>query len=115
MKAQMFFVLMLLSVSTFSQEPTDNKRVDVISNSRGNEFSPTISADGRIMIFETNKGKKWELYESILGENNQWSEPAPLTSINEKCHFIAGPNLNYDANILYYTAFIEGVTKTEDI
>src|SRR5690606_8768537 len=83
------------------------------------EFSPTISADGRTMIFQTQKGtkkdSKWELYQSTLGPDNQWSTPVPLTSINEKLDFIAGPSLNYQGNVLYYTAYIDGVTQTEDI
>lgn len=71
------------------------------------------------MIFQTQKGtkrdNKWELYQSTLGPDNQWSTPVPLTSINEKLDFIAGPSLNYQGNVLYYTAYIDGVTQTEDI
>lgn len=113
------FLFLLMSGTIAAQDGMDKTRVDVISNPEGTEFSPTISADGRTMIFEAQKGKKkedkWELYQSTLGENNQWSTPVPVTSINDKCQFIAGPSLNYDGNVLYYTAYIEGVTETEDI
>ena len=113
------FLFLLMSGTVLAQDALDKTRVDVISKAGGIEFSPTISADGRTMIFEAQKGTrkedKWELYQSRLGPDNTWSEPVPLTSINDKCQFIAGPSLNYDGNILYYTAYIEGVTKTEDI
>src|SRR5690606_13800068 len=101
----------------YGQESLDKRRVDIISNAEGIEFSPTISADGRTMIFEAQRGRKkedkWELYQSHLGADGKWSSPVAITAINEKCQFIAGPSLNYDGNMLYYTAYIEGVTKTE--
>lgn len=115
MKDTFSICLLIFSAAATAQELPDKKRIDALSNPKRIEFSPTISADGRTMIYETQNGDKWELYQSRLGEDNVWSQPVPLSSINDKCHFIAGPSLSYDGNVLYYTAFIEGVTKTEDI
>jgi outer membrane protein OmpA-like peptidoglycan-associated protein/Tol biopolymer transport system component len=90
------------------------KPVPVINKSDRVEFSPTISADGRTMIYETQNGDKWELYQSHQ-KDGVWSEPIALEAINSKCQFIGGPALSYDGNTLYYTAFIEEETTSEDI
>jgi Tol biopolymer transport system component len=91
--------------------------VPVISSTRYTEFAPTISADGRTIIFQSdaNKKKGWELYETHLGDDSTWSAPASLKAINDKCQFLAGPSLSYDGNTIYFTAFVEGQTETEDI
>jgi len=109
--------LCFVVLGAYSQDVTlEKKIVPGISSDKLFEFSPTISADGKRIIFESsvNEDKGWELFESQL-ENGVWTKPVPLQSINEKCQFIAGPSLSYDGNRLYYTAYIEGVTKTEDI
>jgi len=102
----------------YAQSEASNKKVVPIISSKANtEFSPTISADGRKMIFESNVDRKkgWQLFESDLDSLGVWSSPIPLKSINDKCQFLAGPSLSYDGNTIYYTAFIEGVSQSEDI
>ncbi len=85
-------------------------------NSEFLDFAPTISADGRTLIFESDReGYGWKLYQSKLDKKGKWSEPYPIASINNYCNFLAGPNLSYDGNRLYFTAFVEGETKSEDI
>jgi outer membrane protein OmpA-like peptidoglycan-associated protein len=92
------------------------KIIPVISSPKYTEFAPTISADGRTMIFESDRDKGgWKLYESRLDKQGRWSEPVPITAINDKLHFLAGPSLSYDGNILLFTGFIENVTTSEDI
>ncbi|HRI80325.1 MAG TPA: hypothetical protein PLR06_12400, partial [Cyclobacteriaceae bacterium] len=100
-----------------AQEYDDRRVVPGISTGKNTEFAPTISADGKLMIFESDvdKEKGWELFESRLDDRGSWSTPVPLKSINEKCSFVAGPNLSYDGNTLYFTAFIEDVSTSEDI
>ena len=46
------------------------------------EYAPTISSDGKTMIFQSDRDGKWNLYETkkILG---RWQVPKPLTKINE--------------------------------
>lgn len=111
-----FFVTIANLVA--AQGTTDERKVvPVISSTKYTEFSPTISADGRTMIFESSLDmeKGWELFESQIDEKGNWSKPVPLKSINEKCNFLAGPSISYDGNLLFYTAFIEGKSQTEDI
>jgi len=88
----------------------------VVNDPNGVEFSPTVSADGRTLIFESDRDKgKWKLFQSKLNENDEWSVPTPLDKINNACDFIAGPNLSYDGNTLFFTAFVEGESESEDI
>ncbi|HEV8512071.1 MAG TPA: sialidase family protein, partial [Cyclobacteriaceae bacterium] len=111
----LFFTFVVFAIT--AQDTTAvRKLVPGLSDPKLFEFSPTISADGKTIIFESSvdEEKGWELFESHL-DNGTWSKPIPLQTINEKCHFIAGPSMSYDGNELFYTAFIEGVTQTEDI
>ena len=110
-------VTLLLPVAISAQEYDDRRIVPGISTAKNTEFAPTISADGKLMIFESDvdKDKGWELFESHVDDRGNWSAPVPLKSINEKCSFVAGPNLSYDGNTLYFTAFIEDVSTSEDI
>ncbi|RLD22809.1 MAG: hypothetical protein DRI71_07020 [Bacteroidetes bacterium] len=104
------------------EEATEEKKVavpikiGVINEEESTEFSPTISADGKTLIFQSDRvDGKWMLFQSELGDNGLWSKPEPIDIINSSCSFIAGPNLSYDGNTLYYTAYIEGKSKSEDI
>jgi outer membrane protein OmpA-like peptidoglycan-associated protein len=104
--------------TAYAQTELSNKKVvPIVSTKSNTEFSPTISADGRKMIFESNADKKkgWQLFETNQDSLGNWSNPVPLKSINDKCQFLAGPSLSYDGNTLYYTAFIEDVSQSEDI
>jgi len=121
MQRQPTLLTLLFLGSTFicvlAQDTTAvRKIVPGLSDPKLVEFSPTISADGKTIIFESSvdEEKGWELFESKL-ENGVWSKPVPLKSINDKCQFIAGPSISYDGNELFYTAFIDKVTQTEDI
>ena len=102
------------------QDKGEPRRVEVISTDKFIEFAPTISADGNTMIIESNKNstrikERWELFESTRNPDGSWREVVPLTAINEKCDFLAGPNLSHDGNRIFFTAFIQDVTKSEDI
>lgn len=116
------FALLLVPAALSAQSPPATRTlVSSVSTSKYTEFAPTISADGKTLIFESNKNKvnpvdeHWELFESKLDDKGVWGEPRPLKAINEKCNFLAGPSLSHDGNTLYFTAFIEGTTTSEDI
>ena len=103
-----------------AQQAGERKRVEGISTSLFTEFAPTISADGNTMIIESNQNEtktaeRWELFESKKNEDGTWATPTPITAINEKCNFVAGPSLSYDGNRIFFTAVIEGVNESEDI
>jgi outer membrane protein OmpA-like peptidoglycan-associated protein len=118
------YTVILIGVSflTYAQDTADKpKEIPIklpnINEEGSTEFSPTISADGKTLIFESDRGDdgKWQLYQSTMDDNGVWSKPEAIDIINNACSFIAGPNLSYDGNTLYYTAFIEGESQTEDI
>lgn len=114
-------VLILNNLSLYAQDTVVSEQpapelLKVVNDPDAVEFSPTISADGRTLIFESDRNKgKWMLFQSKLNENDEWSVPIPLDKINNACDFIAGPNLSYDGNTLFFTAFIEGESESEDI
>ena len=47
------------------------------------EFAPTISADGKTLIFESDKTGQWRLYTSSQNERGGWSIPEELKVIND--------------------------------
>ena len=106
-----------LCAQQIKEEP---HRVDGISTEKFVEFAPTISADGNTMIIQSNRNsqrntERWELFESTRNPDGTWREAVPLSAINDKCGFLAGPSLSYDGNRIFFTAFINGVTTSEDI
>ena len=120
--AIIFLSLILPAIGWAQEETTKEKKVavpvkiGVINEAESTEFSPTISADGKTLIFQSDRvDGKWMLFQSELNDNGLWSKPQPIDIINSSCSFIAGPNLSYDGNTLYYTAYIEGKSKSEDI
>jgi outer membrane protein OmpA-like peptidoglycan-associated protein len=110
-----FLIINLIAIHIISAQNAERYLVEGVSSKRNTEFAPSLAADGKTMIFQSDLGNGWELYESVLQQDSVWSDPIPLKEINDACDFLAGPSLSYDGNTLYYTAFIEGVTETEDI
>ncbi len=118
MKIRHIVLFLFGCIEIFAQDVSSGKKIiSEISTTKYHELAPSVSADGKRMVFEsnTNEKKGWELFESQLSQTGLWSTPVPLTSINEKCNFLAGPSISYDGNRLYYTAFIEGISQSEDI
>jgi outer membrane protein OmpA-like peptidoglycan-associated protein len=73
------------------------------------EFAPTVSADGKTMIFESDRGgkedKHWLLFITYQNKG-VWSAPKELTVINnfvESGGFLGGPCLSYDGTTLYFS------------
>ena len=115
-KGIIFLGSFLICLSAIAQEDELQK-----INTSNIEFAPSISAEGNYMIFQSDKDADefsdesiWKLYNTHW-EDGSWSEPVEIKNINEKVAFVAGPSLSYDGNTLYLTAFIEGVSESEDI
>lgn len=111
-------VAISLSLTLASVHAQERKIVSGISSGKGTEFSPTISADGKTLIFESgnDRDKNWQLFETHLDkETGFWDYPVQIENICSKCDFLGGPSLSYDGNYLFFTAFIEDSTKSEDI
>ena len=68
------------------------------------EYSPTISADGKTMIFQADidKPKKYQIYarQKVF---DKWSKPMALDNINSK-YADGGCFITYDQNYLIFTS-----------
>src|SRR5690606_11226638 len=81
------------------------------------EYAPSISADGRTMIIESNRRGKYELYVSQM-QNGKWSDPLPIDGINnfgDSTDLIGGPSITFDGNTLFFFASFRGGLGSEDI
>ncbi|MCC5920812.1 MAG: OmpA family protein [Cyclobacteriaceae bacterium] len=94
------------------------QEVDVISTKEFVEYAPSISADGKYMILESNRLGGWKLFYTRLGSDGKWSEPSPIKKVNavgDSLDLIGGPTISYDGNELYFFASFKGGYGAEDI
>ena len=72
------------------------------------QIAPSLSGDGRHMIFTTSANLKSELllHYSKLSSNGKWSQPEPLEVINrsQKINHLGGYSLSYDGNYIFFTS-----------
>jgi outer membrane protein OmpA-like peptidoglycan-associated protein len=81
------------------------------------DYAPSISADGKTMILETNRSGRWELYMSKIS-NGEWKAPLAINKISEfvdSTDLIGGPTISYDGNVLYFFSSVKGGYGKEDI
>lgn len=86
-------------------------------NSDKVEYAPSISADGRTMILESNRQGRYELFDSRY-VNGKWSEPKPIDAINnfgDSTDLVGGPSISFDGNTLFFFASFRGGLGSEDI
>ena len=109
-------LLLFFAQTIFSQS---NKIEITQVNSVSVEYAPSVSADGKVMIFQSNRSGKYELFESRLSDQGQWSEPKRLqgeiNTYGTEHDLIGGPSISYDGNRLYFFASFEGGFGSEDI
>ena len=95
---------------------TTAKPIDAL-NSAQIEYAPSISADGRTMIIESNRRGRYQLFDSRLVDG-QWSDPAPIDAVNnfgDSTDLIGGPSISFDGNTLFFFASFRGGFGGEDI
>ena len=86
-------------------------------NSNRIEYAPSISADGRTMILESNRRGRYELFDSRYVDG-EWTEPAPINAINDfgdTTDLIGGPSISFDGNVLFFFASFRSGFGSEDI
>ncbi|MFY0598209.1 MAG: PD40 domain-containing protein [Cyclobacteriaceae bacterium] len=86
-------------------------------NSSSIEYAPSISADGRTMIIESNRDGRYKLYDSKL-VNGKWTTPVPIDAINnygDSTDLIGGPSVSFDGNTLFFFASFREGLGSEDI
>jgi OOP family OmpA-OmpF porin len=84
------------------------------------EFSPTLSADGNTMIFESDREGKgvWRLYITTQVKPGVWSNPKPFEVVNNfvsGTDFLGGAFLSYDGKTLFFTSDRKGTVGGIDI
>jgi outer membrane protein OmpA-like peptidoglycan-associated protein/Tol biopolymer transport system component len=68
------------------------------------EYAPTIQADGRVIIFEAQSKRSYQLFQTRISDG-KWQKPESITRINESgdsTALIGGPSLSFDGNELYF-------------
>jgi len=93
------FVLMIL-----------NSLAEAQINTPENDFAPTISANGKIMIFNSvGRGGSMDLFLSIA-DKDVWSNPVALEGLNSPFTDEA-PYLSRDGRYLYFSSDRDGSTE----
>lgn len=76
-------------------------------NTRGWEAQPALSADGRTLYFVSNRAGGvggYDIWQSSLGENGQWSEPRNLGSAVNTPDNESAPYIHADNRTLYFAS-----------
>jgi len=114
-------LIIVLLISTFAVLQAQVKLPKNISRVRSIEYSPSISADGKTMIFQTDlyQRRGWfNIWMTFKNPDGWWDNPKQLKSINKtgvKTDFIGGPVISYDGNTVFFFANYTGRAGAEDI
>ena len=88
-----------------------------INTAKFTEYAPSISADGKTLIFESDRQGDWKLFESRKN-GKIWSVPTAIPKITttffEKAP-LGGPCVSYDGNLLFFSANGKDSDGHEDI
>lgn len=120
--------VMAWAISTigFAQKPQSVGKP--INTKKYTEYAPSLSADGKTMVFQSNNNpyRAWYLYESIQQANGKWTKPQIIESIRKyarqpskangyQTDFIAGPHLSADGQTIYFSATFHSGLGGRDI
>ena len=113
-------LLITLLFSSYTQAQIRRPLGPPVNTPQFNEYAPSISANNKTMIFETDRAGegKWELYYTTKNEKNKWSPAKPITNINKvgkDNDLIGGPSISYDGKTLFFFASFEGGKGDMDI
>lgn len=88
-----------------------------INTAKFTEYAPSVSADGKTLIFESDRQGDWKLFESRKS-GKAWSVPTAIPKITttffEKAP-LGGPCISYDGNLLFFSANGKDSDGHEDI
>ena len=113
-------VLIVLFFTSYTQAQIRRPLGPPVNTPQFNEYAPSISANNKTMIFETDRAGegKWELYYTTKNEKNKWTPAKPITNINKvgkENDLIGGPSISYDGKTLFFFASFEGGKGDMDI
>jgi outer membrane protein OmpA-like peptidoglycan-associated protein len=113
-------LLIILFFSFYTQAQIRRPLGPPVNTPQFNEYAPSISANNKTMIFETDRAGegKWELYYTTKNEKNKWTVAKPITNINKvgkENDLIGGPSISYDGKTLFFFASFDGGQGDMDI
>ena len=111
---------LILGIFSYTQAQIRRPLGPPVNTPQFNEYAPSISANNRTMIFETDRAGegKWELYYTTKNDKNKWTVAKPITNINKvgkDNDLIGGPSISYDGKTLFFFASFEGGKGDMDI
>lgn len=108
-------ILCLGLQNTYSQN--DKALPAPINTAKFTEYAPSVSGDGKTLIFESDRQGDWKLFESRKN-GKVWSVPVAIPKITttffEKAP-LGGPCISYDGNLLFFSANGKDSDGHEDI
>ena len=111
---------LFLGIFSYTQAQIRRPLGPPVNTPQFNEYAPSISANNKTMIFETDRAGegKWELYYTTKNDKNKWTVAKPITNINKvgkDNDLIGGPSISYDGKTLFFFASFEGGKGDMDI
>lgn len=111
---------LILGIFSYGQAQIRRPLGPPVNTPQFNEYAPSISANNKTMIFETDRAGegKWELYYTTKNEKNKWTVAKPITNINKmgkENDLIGGPSISYDGKTLFFFASFDGGQGDMDI
>ncbi|MBN1534902.1 MAG: PD40 domain-containing protein [Spirochaetes bacterium] len=76
-------------------------------NSERNEFAPAVSRDGSYLVFNSNRGGRYQDLFISYRTDGKWTDPAPLTAVNSPYNDET-PFLSADGTILLFSSDRDG-------
>ena len=113
-------IALILGIFSYTQAQIRRPLGPPVNTPQFNEYAPSISANNKTMIFETDRAGegKWELYYTTKNEKNKWTVAKPITNINKvgkENDLIGGPSISYDGKTLFFFASFDGGQGDMDI
>ncbi len=108
-------ILIALTHTVFSQ------RTDIgepINEPDAIESTPSISLDGKTLIYVSDKTGIQQYYQSSIKPDGTWAKPVGIDSVNMLCKAgsrLGASSLSFDGNTLYFCAVFEGGYGDMDI
>jgi len=102
----MMFLLLLFSADFFAQTARSDSftNAGTIINSDGDEFSPSMTADGRTVVFNAKKpGEDFHNIYMTTGTDSAWSEPSPIEELNSRYNDET-PFISADGNTIIFSS-----------
>jgi len=103
------FLALILALPLGSNAQTPKSPVSRVINVPSTaQIAPSLSGDGRHMIFTTTANLKGELllHHSTQTSPGKWTQPAPVDVINrsQKINHLGGYSLSYDGKYIFFTS-----------